>query len=188
MDFSQSLIQSIGIKRYEHSLRVVDTAVKLGKIYNADIEKVKTAALLHDCAKLQEEISLLKKISHFDIILDDIMQKNKDLIHGPLGSKIAEIEYGVLDKEILDAIFYHTIGRANMTLLDKIIYIADYIEPRRNFPGVDEIRAIAFKDLNRSILMAMDNTILFLIKNDNLIHPNTFEARNYLILEKKINL
>lgn len=188
MDFSKILIKNIGIKRYEHSLRVADTAVELGKVYNANIEKTKTAALLHDCAKFQEERSLLKKISSFDIILDNIMQNNKELIHGPLGSKIAEIEYGILDKEILDAIYYHTIGRANMTLLDKIVYIADYIEPRRNFPGVEEIRTLAFKDLNGSVLMAMENTILFLIRNNKLIHPNTLEARNYLLLEKKIIL
>lgn len=185
MDFSEILIRDIGMKRYEHSLRVVDVAVKLAKIYNADIEKVETAALLHDCAKFQEETSLLKRVSDFDIILDNIMQNNMELIHGPLGSKIAEIEYCVLDKEILDAIYYHTIGRVNMTLLDKIIYIADYIEPRRNFPGVEEIRVMAFEDLNESLLMAMDNTILFLIKNNNLIHPNTIEARNHLILNKK---
>ena len=187
MDYSEVLIQNIGIKRYEHTLRVVDIAVKLSEIYNADIEKVKTAALLHDCAKFQDERCLLKRIADFDIILDNVIQNNKELIHGPLGSKIAEIEYGILDKEILDAIYYHTIGRANMTLLDKIVYIADYIEPRRNFPGVEEIRDMAFVDLNESILMAMDNTILFLIKDNILIHPNTLEARNHLILDKKNN-
>lgn len=185
MDLSEILIRDIGIKRYKHSLRVVEVAARLAKIYNADIEKVKTAALLHDCAKFQEERSLLKRISDFDIILDDVMQNNRELIHGPLGAKIAEIEYCILDKEILDAIYYHTIGRVDMTLLDKIIYIADYIEPRRNFSGVEEIRVMAFKDLNESLLMAMDNTILFLIKNNNLIHPNTIEARNHLILNKK---
>lgn len=185
MNFSEILIRNIGLKRYEHSLRVVDIAAKLAKIYNADVEKVKTAALFHDCAKFQEERSLLKRISDFDIILDKVMQTNKELIHGPLGSKIAELEYGISDKEVLDAIYYHTTGRVNMTLLEKIVYIADYIEPRRNFPGVEEIRAMAFKDLDESILMAMDNTILFLIKNNNLIHPNTLEARNCFILNKK---
>lgn len=185
MDFSEILIPNIGIKRYEHSLRVVDIAVKLANIYNADMEKVKTAALLHDCAKFQDERCLLKRITGFDIILDSVIQNNKELIHGALGSKIAEIEYGISDKEVLDAIYYHTIGRADMTLIDKIVYIADYIEPGRNFPGVEEIRDMAFMDLNESILMAMDNSILFLIKNNSLIHPNTLEARNYLILDKK---
>lgn len=188
MNISEILIKNIGMKRYDHSLRVVDTAVELAKIYNADIKKIKVAALLHDCAKFQDERSLLKNISSFGIILDDIMQSNRELIHGPLGSRIAEIEYGVLDRDILDAIYYHTTGRANMTLLEQIIYIADYIEPRRNFSGIDEIRAMAFIDLEESVLMAMENTILFLIQNNSLIHPNTLEARNYLILQKKINL
>ena len=176
------LIENIGIKRYEHSLRVVDTAIKLGEIYHANINKVKTAALLHDCAKLQDEKTLLKRIYDFDIILDNVVKSNKELMHGPLGSKIAEIEYGVLDEEVLDAIYYHTTGRANMTLLEKIVYIADYIEPRRNFPGVEQVRNMAFVDLDKSILMAMNNTILFLIENNNLIHPSTLEARNWLIL------
>ena len=86
------LIENIGIKRYEHSLRVVDTAIKLGEIYHANINKVKTAALLHDCAKLQDEKTLLKRIYDFDIILDNVVKSNKELMHGPLGSKIAEIE------------------------------------------------------------------------------------------------
>lgn len=181
------LIDTIGKQRYEHSLRVVDTAVKLARIYGGEIEKAKTAALLHDCAKYTDEISLLKRISDFDILLDNIMLSNRLLIHGPLGSKIAEIEYGVIDKEILNAIYYHTIGRMNMTLLDKIIYIADYIEPARSFSKVEKIRTLAFEDLDRSILMAMDNTVLYLIQNKKLIHPNTIEARNYLLLKGVIN-
>ncbi len=184
MDFHKKLIEDIGKKRYDHSLRVVDMALKLGLTYGADLDKIKTAAILHDCAKYEESTSLLKKISTFDIILDNVIMNNKELIHGPLGSKIAEIEYGILDREILDAIHYHTIGRVNMTLLDKIIYIADYIEVKRNFPGLEEIRTMAFEDLDSSILMAMDNTILYLIELNKLIHPNTLEARNYL-LEKR---
>ena len=185
LDFNEKLILNIGIKRYEHSLRVADTAVKLASIYGENIEKAKTAALLHDCGKFPEETSLLKSLSDFDIILDNVMLYNKEIIHGPLGSKIAEVEYDIVDKEILDAIYYHTIGKANMNLLEKIIYIADYIEPERNFPGVLEIREMAFLDLNKSILMAMGNTIVFLIQNYKLIHPNTIEARNYLLIQLK---
>ncbi len=187
MNLEQLLIYNIGEERYNHSLRVVDTAIKLAQIYGADIDKAKIGALLHDCAKYRMEISLLKKISLFDIILDDIMIANKQLLHGPLGSKIAENEYGILDREILDSIHYHTTGRANMTLLDKIIYISDYIEPEREFTGIKEIRNMAFQDLDLSIIMAMDNTILFLVKSKKLIHPDTLAARNYLLMEDIIN-
>lgn len=184
------IVEEIGIKRYDHSLRVMETALKLAKIHRADLEKTKIASILHDCGKIPDRTKLLKRVDDFDIILDTSMEYNHEIIHGPLGAKIAEREYGIEDKEILDSIFYHTIGRENMTILDKVIYIADYIEPKRNFNGVEEIREMAFKDLDKSIKMAMDNTIVFLIDNNKLIHPNTIKARNYLIIKelKKSNL
>ena len=97
-------------------------------------------------------------------------------------SKIAEVKFKVTDKEILNAIKYHTTGRENMTLFDKIIFIADYIEPSRNFQGIEEVRKMAYEDLDKSIIMAMDKTINFLIDNQILIHTRTVEARNYLII------
>ncbi len=183
MDYRHKLIENIGEKRYEHSLRVMETAGKLAEIYGADRSKVKTAAILHDCAKYSSKIGLLKKIDDFDIILDNIWKNNLGILHGPIGAKVAEEEYGVSDVEILDAIYYHSTGRINMSILDKIIYIADYIEPKRNYPRIETIRAMAFEDLNMSILMAMNDTILYLVENNRLIHPNTLEARNQLILE-----
>lgn len=161
------LIKEIGEKRYNHSINVMETAIRLGEVHDVDLAKVKIAGLLHDSGKLIEETNLLKRAYDSDIILDTYMQYNHELIHGPLGAKIAQKQYNIEDKEILDAIYYHTIGRENMTILDKIIYIADYIEPGRKFKGIEEVRQLAFLDLDKSLLLAMDNTI------------------NYLILEKK---
>lgn len=186
----RQIIEDIGEKRYSHSLRVVETALKLGEIYNEDKENIKVAAKLHDCGKIRDKTQLLKMSNDFDIILDEYMKQNLELIHGYLGAKIAEKRYKVKNKEILNAIKYHTTGREDMTLLEKIIYIADYIEPGRNFDGVEEIRQMAFKDIDKSIIMAMDKTIKFLIDNKNLIHRRTIEARNYLIIkerEKEVN-
>lgn len=186
----RQIIEDIGEKRYSHSLRVVETALKLGEIYNEDKENIKIAAKLHDCGKIRDKTQLLKMSNDFDIILDEYMKQNLELIHGYLGAKIAEKRYKVKNKEILNAIKYHTTGREDMTLLEKIIYIADYIEPGRNFDGVEEIRQMAFKDIDESIIMAMDKTIKFLIDNKNLIHRRTIEARNYLIIkerEKEVN-
>lgn len=177
------LLQKIGEKRYNHSVRVMETSIKLAQIYNCDVEKAKLAGLLHDCAKFSDKTYLLKLANDFDIILDDVMRYNYELIHGPLGAKIAEKEYNLKDKEILDAIQFHTTGRENMTLLDKIIYISDYIEPGRNFPGVEQVRKLAFNDLNESILLATNNTIEHLINQKSLIHINTIKARNYIIYE-----
>lgn len=180
----EKIIKDIGEKRYNHSVRVMETAIKLAEIYNTDIEKAKVAGILHDCAKIADETNLLKRTNDFDIILDNCMEYNHELIHGPLGAKIAKEEYGIKDEEILDAIYYHTTGRENMSILDKIIYIADYIEPKRNFPGVEEVRSLAFEDIDKSLILAMEKTIIFLIEKNKLIHPDTIKARNYLITNK----
>lgn len=176
------LKEDIGIERYNHSLRVVETSIKLAKKYGADVKKTSIAALLHDCAKFTDKKRLLKVSSDFGIILDNVMEYNWHLIHGPLGAKMAEKIYNIHDIEILNAIYYHTTGRENMTLLEKIIYIADYIEPGRSFKGVDEVRDIVNLDLDRGVLHAMDNTIKFVINEGYLIHLNTVKARNNLIL------
>lgn len=180
------LIKDIGEERFKHTLGVVEIALKLGRIHNIDLEKVKIAALLHDCAKFKGNVDWLKLAEDFDIILDNYMKYNNDLIHAPLGAKVAKVKYNVEDEEILNAICYHTTGRENMTLLEKIIYIADYIEPGRNFPRVDEIREKTFEDLDRGILFAMENTIKYLVDRGKIIHPNTINARNFMLM--KLNL
>ncbi|MBE6081273.1 MAG: HD domain-containing protein [Tissierellaceae bacterium] len=178
------LIDDIGYKRYIHSVGVMETSVKLSKIYNCNTDKARMAGLLHDCGKLQDKKNYLKMIDDFDIILDNVMEHNTDLIHGPLGAKIAEKVYDVHDKEILSAIYYHTTGKENMSLLEKIVYIADYIEPNRDFEGVERVRELAFVDLNESLIQSMDNTIKYIVDKKILIHLDTIKARNYLILEK----
>lgn len=176
----KELIDNIGRERYLHSLRVLETATLLGNMYNIDVSKVQTAAILHDCAKFKDDTILLKTATKFDIILDDVMRYNLELVHGPLGARVAELEYEVKDIEVLEAIKYHTTGRENMTILDKIIYISDYIEPKRNFKGVEEVRKMAFENIDGSILLAMESTIKFLIENNKLIHLDTIKARNKL--------
>lgn len=182
----ERLIETIGLERYKHSLGVMNTAIGLAEIYGVDIEKARKAGLLHDCAKFKDQINLLKMAHDFDIILDSVMEHNTGLLHGPIGAKIAEIEYNIRDKEILDAICYHTTGRERMTVLDKIIYIADYIEPGRSFKGVNEVRKLACENLDKSILLAMDNTIKFVIDKGQLIHLDTIKSRNYLKIRLKL--
>ena len=178
------LIEKIGKKRVEHSIGVMETAMELAKVYYADMDKAKIAGILHDCAKYGDKSYLLKRASDFDIILDKIMIENYQLIHGPLGAEVAKEDFGVKDEEILNAIRYHTTGRENMTLLDKIIYIADYIEPSRNFLGVEKARELAFENLDKSLIYAMDNTVIQLIKTSKLIHLDTIKARNYLVFKE----
>lgn len=176
------LINNIGEERYLHSLRVLETATRLAKKYKVDINQAQTAAILHDCAKFKDRINLLKMASKFDIIIDNVMNHDMELIHGPLGAKIAELEYDVEDIEVINAIRYHTTGRENMTMLDKIIYISDYIEPRRNFKGVEKVRQLAFIDIDSSVLLAIEDTIRFLIEKGRVIHLDTINARNDLVI------
>lgn len=182
----ENLEKEIGTLRYNHSLGVMNTSIKLARYYNANEKKAALAGLLHDCAKFDAQKDLLKMADEFGIILDNVMRNNVELIHGPLGAEIAKREYNILDKEVLDAISYHTTGKENMSLLEKIIFIADYIEPSRKFKGVEKIRELAFQNLNLSLIIAMDNTIKFLVDGGKLIHLDTVRARNHLKLEKNL--
>ncbi|SCG83715.1 putative protein yqeK [Proteiniborus sp. DW1] len=184
-EVEKRLINSIGSERYFHSVRVMEEAVKLASIYKCDKEKAAIAGLLHDCGKFKNEDELLKKSCDFDIIQSGSYFTNTALIHGVLGAEIAKREFHIEDRDILNAIQYHTTGRENMTLLEKIIYISDYIEPDRNFLGVDEIRKLAYENLDLALVKAMDKTIKHIIDKGYYLHPDTINARNYLIFKIK---
>lgn len=179
------LLEDIGQDRLNHTLRVVEESKKLATIYNIDINKVVTASLLHDCAKFKDKNNLLKVVNDFDIILDDISTNNQELIHGPLGAQIAKHKYNINDPDILNSIRYHTTGRKDMSQMEKIVYIADYIEPNRKFPGVEKVRKLAYENLDKSLAIAMDQTIVFLVQNNRIISTDTIEARNQLKIKEK---
>lgn len=177
------LRERLNPRRYAHSIGVMDTAVKMAKIYGADFNKAKIAGLVHDCAKNMSDQELMNCASKYNIKLNDILRKSPSLLHGPVGAFIAK-ELFDIDEDIFDAIYYHTTGKPNMQLLTKIIYLADYIEPTRNFPGVEKLRELAFQDLNSGLIFAFNNTIKFVIEKNGLIDCKTVEARNYLIITK----
>jgi len=174
--------------RLKHCYGVRDTALKLARLYRCDEDKAATAGLLHDCAKDIKKQQMLQMCDNFDIVLDDILRAEVQLIHAPLGAKLAEVDFGINDPEILDAIYYHTVAKENMPLLTKIIYIADFIEPSRDFPGVDQIRQKAFENIDEAILLAIQRTINYVLSKDRLLHPNTINARNYILMQKRNNV
>ena len=179
------LIENIGVSRYLHSVRVMETAERLAVIFDCDKKKASIAGLLHDCGKLKDKSHLLKMSYEFGIILNDAFEENISLLHGPLGTEIAKRVFGIEDEDILNSIKYHTTGKPDMTILEKIIYLADYIEPNRVFPGIYDIRDLALKDLDGALLKAMDNTIKYVIDKGWIIHCDTISARNYLVSKKK---
>lgn len=186
-EIEKKIKSSVGIKRYNHSIGVMETAIKLARFNGENINNAALAGLLHDCGKFENTNEILKKCKDYNVDIDEYMKMNVQLLHAPLSAEIAKKDYGIHDKNIFNSIKYHTTGRKNMSLLEKIIYIADYIEPNRNFPGVEEVRILAFKDINKALLKAFDNTIQYVIQNNWIIHENTIFARNSLILNELLD-
>ncbi|WP_160721813.1 bis(5'-nucleosyl)-tetraphosphatase (symmetrical) YqeK [Bacillus sp. USDA818B3_A] len=168
--------------RYQHTLGVMETAIALAERYGADVKKAEMAAIFHDYAKFRPKEEM-KEIIVSKGMPQDLLLFNTELWHAPVGAFLVEQEAGITDPEILDAIRYHTSGRPNMTLLERIIYLADYIEPGRHFPGVEEVRELAQENLNRALVKSVQNTILFLMKKNQTIYPQTFYTYNNLILK-----
>jgi predicted HD superfamily hydrolase involved in NAD metabolism len=168
-------------RRYEHTVRVTDTALALAVTYGADREKTELAAALHDYAKFRPEEEMKHIIKEDDGIPDELLSYNLELWHAPVGAHLVEEEVGISDPAILGAIRYHTTGRAEMTLLEKVIFLADYIEPGRDFPGVDDVRKLAEHDLNAAIVQALSNTVIFLMGKKQKVHPDTMAAYNSLV-------
>ncbi len=173
--------------RFLHTLGVRDTAVELARHYGADVEKARLAGLLHDCAKNMTFQDSVEYCRHNHFRLKEACFVEPSLIHAPLGSLMAQKEYGVTDPEVLDAIYYHTTGHENMPLLTKIIYLADTIEPNRTHAGVEQLRITAFENLNEALLRAIDATVRHIINKGGILDTDTVSARNYLISEKKKN-
>jgi predicted HD superfamily hydrolase involved in NAD metabolism len=189
MSFDEILLKiesTLSNKRFLHSIGVMASAKELAKMYGINKDKAALAGLLHDCARdiKAEDIFILCK--RFHIKTDYVTRAQPELLHGPIGSKIAEKEYGVTNKEVLEAIYYHTTGCEHMTPLTKIVFIADYIEPGRSFHGVEEVRKLANIDLDGAVLLALNNTLEYVISKGAMVHTDTIFARNHLIFERGI--
>jgi predicted HD superfamily hydrolase involved in NAD metabolism len=166
--------------RYQHTIGVMETAVILARQYGSDEKKAELAAIFHDYAKFRDKEEM-KSIIVEQQMDKELLEYNTELWHAPVGAYLVQTEAGVTDPEVLDAIRYHTSGRPEMTLLEKIIYLADYIEPGRHYPGVEEVREIAKTDLDRALIQSIQNTIFFLMKKKQQIFPLTFHTYNDLV-------
>lgn len=168
-------------KRFKHSLGVMETAVKLAAQNGVDTKKAELAGLLHDCAREMTVEDILKICRQNNIEVDDISLIQPKLLHGPAGSIVAREVYGIEDEEILNAIYCHTTGRRNMSTLDKIIFLADYIEPGRDFPGVDKAREAVFEDLDKGMVVSLTGIIKHLVEKRGLIQIDTIDTWNFII-------
>lgn len=167
-------------RRWLHTQGVMETAVKLAARFGEDPQRAEKAAILHDVAKYWPT-DRMEQIIRDKHLPSDLLTYDKELWHAPVGAWVAEHEYGVTDSEILDAIRYHTSGRRGMTKLEKVVCLADYMEPGRDFPGVETIRERSELDLDHALLAGFDSTISFLLVKGKRIFPLTIEARNDLL-------
>lgn len=166
-------------RRIPHVLGTEREAVRLAERFGADVEKARKAALLHDCTKklnMEEQMELCGK---YGIALDDLERRALKLLHAKTGAEIARDVFGA-DDEVYRAIWWHTTGHADMTLLEKIIYLADYVEPTRDFPGVEELRKACYEDLDKGLLMGLEMSIEDMTAMGNPVHHATVEARDWL--------
>lgn len=194
MDFSkkytpferEELIQRVQMQmseqRFKHVLGVEEMAIALAAKYGVSEEKASIAALTHDYAKERpnDEFKLIIERDNFDL---DLLNYSNAIWHGIVGASIVQRELGINDDEILEAIRLHTTGAAKMSMLDKIIYVADYTEPGRDFLGVQEARELAMRDLDEAVAFETQQTLLHLVKQGKKIYPKTIETYNRWVVK-----
>lgn len=182
----KKLSKTLKKERYEHTMGVMYTSAALAMRYGADMKKAMTAGLLHDCGKYlpaKDQISLCKRKK---IALTKTELEMPALIHAKLGVYLAENEYKIEDQEILNAIRYHTTGRPDMTLLEKIVYIADYVEPnRKEIPGLSKVRSLVFSDIDAAVCLSAGSTVRYLKNNGKTVDHMTITTYNFYKKKKE---
>jgi predicted HD superfamily hydrolase involved in NAD metabolism len=173
-------------RRYEHSVSVSQTAEKLALKYGADSEKAVIAGLLHDVTKELDRDAQLQLCARFGIILTTLERSSAKILHAITAPLVVKTDFNIKDADVLGAIRYHTTGRAGMTTLEKIVFLADYIEPLREYSGIANLRKTELKgDLDAAVLACFDFSFLELMKKKAPIHPDALFARNTLLLSRQ---
>lgn len=176
----EEIKSSLPSKRYEHTIGVSYISCALAMAHNEDIYKAQLAGLLHDCAKSYKGDELIKLCIKHGIELSDSALAAPQVVHAIYGAYLAEHKYKIHDEDILNAVRYHTTGRSGMSQLEKIVYIADYIEPLRNqVSNLNEIRALAFKDLDLCMYTILKQTVDYLKNHTSSIDEDTISALLY---------
>ncbi len=178
--------KSLDSKRFEHTLGVAYTACCLAMCYDTDLNKAMTAGLLHDCAKCisdEKKISICEK---HNIPINDVERNNPFLLHAKVGSYMAMKQFNIHDQDIINAILNHTTARPGMSQLEKIIYIADYIEPgRKQAPNLVQIRKLAFQDLDLALMQILGDTLQYLKSINAPIDIMTQKTYDFYCAQKK---
>ncbi|MGN0172367.1 MAG: nicotinate-nucleotide adenylyltransferase [Acutalibacteraceae bacterium] len=182
--FKQIIRRRLKPERYAHSLAVADEAKRLARLYGADEQKAYTAGLLHDIMKNTDQEAQLQILKDFDILLDTVERQSPKLWHARVGAVFIERVLGVEDEEIVTAVRYHTTARAGMSLLEKVLYLADFTSADRDYDDVDVMRRLVDENMDRAMIYALRYTIAELTQRERPVHPDTFGAYNEWILKK----
>jgi len=180
-DIKAKLKTELKPSRYEHSVRVYETALDLAEHYGLPKDKIALAAVLHDCGRKVSVEDSIAKATELGLDVDFVEEHQPILLHQKLGAYFAEHEYGVKDEEILEAIRRHSVGGKNLSEIGQVIYLADLVETGRKFPGVEELRAATWSSLDRGMLAAYAHTIKFLVDTKQLVHPDCVDGYNQLL-------
>ena len=172
-------------KRYIHTLGVAEIAKELAKLNKISEEKAEIAGLAHDVAKNLSKARMKEMMEENNIMLSQVEEKNPNLWHSIIAPIEAKEKLGIEDEEILDAIRWHTTGKEDMSILTKIIYISDMIEPSRNFDSIEDIRKFTLEDLDKGVYYGLTHSIEFLLIKNLLIDENSMRARNYFLFDSK---
>ena len=172
------LEEKMSVKRMKHMQNVADEAKSLAKKWGANPDSAYLAGLVHDCAKELDAETTKEQLRGFGFEITPEFEKCPALLHGPLGAYLAKRDFGIDDPDILNAVYYHTTGRAEMSTLEKIIYIADFIEPSRSFRDVELVRGIAYEDLDAAVLCEAEMLIVFTLMKGKYLHPASLATRN----------
>lgn len=181
----KQLNKELGDKRYVHTLGVMDTVMLLASCHGISTQKAQLAGLLHDCAKKMKDKDSISLCETCHVEITDVEKRNTFLLHAKAGAELARTKYHVDDEEILSAIRCHTTGKPDMTVLDKIIFIADYIEPNRSHSDrLPYLRKLAFRDLDETLVQILHDTLMYLKEKGGEIDPMTTETYEYYIKER----
>lgn len=171
-------------KRFGHCVRVSETSKKLARLNNYDEEKAALTGFIHDYAK-QVPVKEYQKAIKEEGFDQDLLNWNRSIWHGIVGTYFIKRDLKITDPEILQAVWRHTTADVEMTTLDKIVFVADFIEPGRDFPGVEEARKVAFNNLDDGVGYELAHTLQFLVENRNKIYPRTLDAYNVWGIKKE---
>ena len=178
--FRENLNRKLKPSRYEHSLSVSYTCIALAMRYGGSIDQAELAGLLHDCAKQYDDLTIIKKCEKHQIEVTEAEHLAPEVLHAKYGAWMLENRFDIHDEAIKSAIACHTTGKPGMELLDKILYVADFIEPRRDkAPHLDQIRKLAFLDLDEALYRILEGTIAYLKEEGRFTNPLTLVTYDY---------